>query len=106
MDNIPSEYIPSRNNALAKENSHKSICSNWKTNDSLYESKDKLYKVAKDSGWKKPNTDSFDESLTKTFESHNKWRSLSKQEINHSSWNNNLKTKIIHQIIGLQGVQG
>ena len=79
MDNIPSEYIPSRNNALAKENSHKSICSNWKTNDSLYESKDKPHEVAKERGWKKPNTDSFDASLTKSFQSHNKRTSLSEQ---------------------------
>ena len=38
FNNNSSESIPSRNNILVKENSHKSICSNWKTNDSLYES--------------------------------------------------------------------
>ena len=40
---------------------------------------------------KKSNTDSFDESLTKSFQSHNKWTSLSKQETNHSLWNNTFK---------------
>ena len=88
-----SEYIPSRNNVLVKENSHKSICSNWKTNNSLYESTNIHNKVAEDSGWKKPIADSFNESSIKSFESHNKWTFLLKQEINHSSWNNTFKTK-------------
>ena len=65
LDNNSLVYFPSRNNALIKENSHKSICWNWKTNDSWYESTDQPYEVAKDSAWKKPNTDSFDETLTK-----------------------------------------
>ena len=87
LDNNPLEYFPSRNNALVKENSHKSICSNWKTNDSLYKSIDKHYEVVKDCAWKKPNTNSFDELLSKSFHSHNKWA----QERNHSSWNNIFK---------------
>ena len=49
--------------------------------------------MAKDSGWKKPNTDSFDESLTKSLEPNIKWTSLSKHETNHSSWNNTFKTE-------------
>ena len=89
LDNNPLEYFPSRYNALVKENSHKSICLNWKTNELT----DKPYEVAKDSDWKKPNTYSVDESLTKSFESHNKWTSLSKQETNQLSQNNTFKTK-------------
>ena len=93
LNNNSSEYIPSRHNVLVKENSHKSIYSNWKTNDSLYESTNTHNEVAKDSGWKKSITDSFNESTTKSLESHNKWISLSKQEINHQSWNNTFKTE-------------
>ena len=93
MNNNSSEYIPSRNNVLVKENSHRSICSNLKTNDSLYQSTNAHNEVTKDSGWKKPITDLFNEFSTKSFESHNKWSSLSKQEVNHSSWNNTFKTK-------------
>ena len=62
-------------------------------NDSSYKSTNTPYDVAKDSGWKKPNTDSFNESITKSFESHNKWTSLSKQETNQLSQNNTFKTK-------------
>ena len=87
------EYIPSRNNVLVKENSHESICLNWKTNNSLYKPKNSPDEVAKNSGWKKPNTDSFHESLTKLFEFDNEWTSLSKQEINLSLWNNTFKTE-------------
>ena len=49
--------------------------------------------MAKDSAWKKLNTDLFDEYLTKSFESRNKWTSLSKQETNHSSYNNPFTAK-------------
>ena len=93
MNNYSTEYIPLTNNVLVKENSHNSICLNWKTNDSLYESTNTPNEVAKDSGWKKPITYSFNESSTKSFESHNKWSSLSKQEINRLSWNNTFKTQ-------------
>ena len=93
MNNNSSEYILSRNNALVKENSHESFCSNWKSNDSLYESTNARNEVAKDSGWKKTMIYSFNESSTKSFESHDKSSSLSKQERNNSSWNNTFKTE-------------
>ena len=60
LDNNPLEYFSSRNNALVKENFRISICSNWKTNNSLFESTDKTYELAKDSARKKPYKDSFD----------------------------------------------
>ena len=79
MKKNQSQYIPSTNNVLVTKNSHKIIGLKETKSDSSYEATRWPYEIDKGRGWKKLNTDSFNESLTTPFVLANKWTTFFKK---------------------------